>query len=163
MVVLVAASAAAQTTYTMPSSGTQTITTCSGTILDPGGTGNYPSSCNSYLIINPATPGCKVVLEGTYNTESSYDNIDILNGAGTTGTAIASFTGAGTIINPVVSTAASGALTIQFHSDNSIQKSGFVFTEYCICDIDTTCVGSPYQENGKGLRSRSKASFITVP
>ena len=148
MIILAVASASAQTTYTMPSNGAQTITTCSGTVLDPGGTGNYPNSCDGYLIINPATPGCKVVLEGTYNTESSYDYIDILSGAGTSGTAIASFTGSGTITNPVVSTAASGALTIKFHSDQSVQNSGFVFTEYCLCEFDTTCVGTPYQSYG---------------
>ena len=148
MFILAVASVSAQTSYTMPSSGTQTITTCSRTVLDPGGTGNYPSSCDGYLIINPATPGCKVVLEGTYNTESSYDYIEILNGAGTTGSLIASFTGSGTITQPVVSTAASGALTIRFHSDPSVQNSGFVFTEYCLCEFDTTCVGSPYQQYG---------------
>lgn len=131
------------------SGNNSTITSCGTVIYDNGGpTGNYSSNSNNTLVIYPATPGCKVVIEGSYNTESSLDYINIYNGVGTSGTQLASFSGTGSITNPVVSSASSGALTVKFHSDGSVQKSGFVLTEFCICDIDTTCVGSPYQENG---------------
>ena len=265
--VLMAASVCAQASYTMPSSGTNTITACSGVVLDPGGTGNYPSNCNSYLIINPATPGskvrltgtynmesgydyfrvydgtttsgtqlgefqgtgtcdvfslsgplliyfhsdgsvqysgfeleiscidydfytmssssstittcnavvfdnggptgnyssysdntlivypatsgCSVMLTGSYNTESvTYDYIKVYNGAGASGTPLATLGGEGSITTPLVSSAPSGALTIVFHSDGSVQKSGFELMANCLCDIDTTCAGSHYQSYG---------------
>ena len=64
-------------TYTMHESNTSendpyVITACSGHLLDPGGTSDYPNSCDSYVIINPGTSGCKVHLSGNYETESRF-------------------------------------------------------------------------------------------
>ena len=144
LLVLITASVCAQVSYTMPSSGTNTITTCSGVVLDPGGTGNYPNNCNSYLIINPATPGCNVRLTGSYNTESGYDYFRVYDGTTISGTQLGEFEGSGTC--DVFSS--SGSLLIYFHSDVSLQKSGFELTVNCLCDMDTTCVGIPYQAYG---------------
>ena len=44
--ILAVACVSAQT-YTMPSSGTNTITACGGTVLDPGGTSTYANSLSS--------------------------------------------------------------------------------------------------------------------
>ena len=128
LLVLITASACAQASYTMPSSGTNTITACSGVVLDPGGTGNYPSNCNSYLIINPATPGSKVRLTGTYHTESGYDYFRVYDGTTTSGTQLGEFEGTGTC--DVFSL--SGPLIIYFHSDGSVQYSGFELEISCI-------------------------------
>lgn len=87
-------------TYTVPSSGSNTITACSGTVYDCGGTSSYANSCSGYLIINPGTPGCQVHLEGPYNTESCCDHIYIYDGAGTSGTQLGQFQGTGTINVP---------------------------------------------------------------
>ncbi len=126
-----------------------TITGCNTVIYDNGGpTGNYSNYSNNVLHIHPATSGCKVVLTGTYNTENSYDYIRVYNGNSTTGTPIAEFTGSGSINPPIISTASTGYLTVRFHSDGSTTKSGFVLNEFCICEIDTTCVGTPYQLHG---------------
>ena len=128
LLVLITASACAQASYTMPSSGTNTITACSGVVLDPGGTGNYPSNGNSYIIINPATPGSKVRLTGTYHTESGYDYFRVYDGTTTSGTQLGEFEGTGTC--DVFSL--SGPLIIYFHSDGSVQYSGFELEISCI-------------------------------
>ncbi|MCR4873261.1 MAG: hypothetical protein K5885_06910, partial [Bacteroidales bacterium] len=126
-----------------------TITTCNTVIYDNGGpTGNYSNNSNNTLHIHPATSGCKVVLTGTYNTQSSYDYIRVYNGNTATGTPIAEFSGSGTINPPILSTASTGYLTVVFHSNGSSTKSGFELNEFCICEFDTTCVGSPYQLHG---------------
>lgn len=130
LLVLMAVSACAQEVYTMPSNGTNTITACSGVVLDPGGTGNYPSNSDGYLIINPAVPGCKVRLTGSYNTEGSYfvyDYFRVYNGTTTSGTELGYFYGNGTC--DVTST--SGPLLIYFHSDGSVQYSGFELNISC--------------------------------
>ena len=127
-----------------------TITTCGTVIYDNGGpTGNYSSFSDNTLVIYPATSGCSVMITGNYNTESvTYDYIRVYNGAGANGTPLATLGGDGTITTPFISSASSGALTIVFHSDGSVQRSGFEFTANCICDIDTACVGSHYQSYG---------------
>ena len=126
-----------------------TITSCSTIIYDNGGpSNNYSSLSNNTLHIHPATSGCKVVLTGTYNTESSFDYIRVYNGNTSTGTPIAEYSGTGSINPPIVSTASSGYLTVVFHSDGTVQNSGFELTEFCVCEIDTTCVDSPYQLHG---------------
>lgn len=126
-----------------------TITSCSTIIYDNGGpTNNYSSLSNNTLHIHPATSGCKVVLTGTYNTESSFDYIRVYNGNTSTGTPIAEYSGTGFINPPIVSTASSGYLTVVFHSDGTVQNSGFELIEFCVCEIDTTCVDSPYQLHG---------------
>ena len=114
--------------YTMPASGTVTQTTCSGVIRDPGGTSTYPTYCDSYMIIYPATPGCKVHLSGSYVTESNYDYFKVYNGTSTSGTLLGNFSGTGTCNV----TSSSGPLMIYFHSDGSVQQNGFELSINCV-------------------------------
>ena len=130
IVCIFAVACASAQTYTMPSSGTNTITACGGTVLDPGGTSTYANSLNSYLVINPETPGCKVHLSGSYNTESSFDYFYVYDGTTTSGTQLGYFTGTGTCDV----TSQSGSLIIYFHSDGSVTRDGF--------ELSITCVGS---------------------
>lgn len=137
--------------YNVPSSGTQTITTCGGHVLDPGGTSTYSNSCDGYLVVNPATPGCKVKLTGSFNTENNFDYFYVYDGTSASGTQLGYFTGTGTCDV----TSNSGPLTIYFHSDPSVVRDGF--------DLDVTCVGSctcggPYgitTSTGNGVASIS--------
>lgn len=124
--------------YNVPSSGSSTQTLCSGTIYDPGGTGSYSSYCSGYMVINPGTTGCVVHLEGTYNTESSFDYLTIYEGTGTGGTQLARVCGTGTV--DVTST--TGPLTVQFTSDGSVTYSGFQLE--VSCRGGCTCGGAPY-------------------
>lgn len=138
IMLLFASSVHAQTTMNVPSSGSQTITTCNATIYDPGGTGQYPNSCDGYLVIQPANPSCVARLQGTYNTESSFDKIYVYEGVGTGGTAIVNaVSGSGSIDV----TSSVGALTLRFTSDGSVQRDGFAFT--ATCTGGCTCGGSP--------------------
>ena len=132
----------AQSTYTM-SAGTYTITTCSAVIYDNGGpTEVYSSNSDDTLIVYPASTGCKVSLSGTYYTENvSYDYIKIYNGVGTSGTELATLDGNSSVAVPIVSTANNGALTIVFHSDGSIQHSGFEFQVRC---VGSCACGGPF-------------------
>ena len=122
-------SATPSNNFLMPYNGKTTITACNGIIYDNGGpNGDYASYSNDTLIIYPTSSECKVSLNGTYVTESiSYDYIRIYNGAGVSGTLITTLAGSGSISSTITSTAANGALTIVFHSDGSVQKSGFAF------------------------------------
>ena len=137
-------------TYQVPSSGTQTISACSGTVYDPGGTSSYGNSCNGYLIINPATSGCRVNLSGSYNTESSFDYFYIYDGTTTSGTQLGYFTGSGNV--DVTST--SGSLMIYFHSDGSVTYNGF--------ELQVNCVGSCNCGGPFGLTANTGNHTITI-
>ncbi len=123
--------------YNVPSSGTQTVTMCSGTIYDPGGTGNYPNSCSGKLIVNSSSSNCLMHLQGTYNTENSYDHIYIYEGAGTNGTLLGSYMGQGNI--DIITQ--SGTVTISFTSDGSVTYSGFQLSVSCLCGCEN--IGVP--------------------
>ncbi|MDY0089773.1 MAG: CUB domain-containing protein, partial [Flavobacteriaceae bacterium] len=119
--------------YTVPSSGNDSITTCSGTLYDNGGSGgNYASNSNGYTVINPAIAGNYVQVSGTGNTESNWDFLYIYDGAGIGGTLLWSWTnqGTGTFTVPVI-TSVSGALTVHFTSDGSVNYSGFALDINC--------------------------------
>ena len=121
--------------YNMPTSGNHTITTCAMVIYDDGGpTGDYSNSCDSYLTINPATPGNLISIHGTSTTESNYDYLYIYDGAGTGGTLLGTYNGSGLTVPELTST--TGPLTIYFHSDPSVPYAGFELTVTC---ISNTC------------------------
>ena len=121
--------------YNMPSTGNNTITTCAMVIYDDGGpTGDYSNSCDSYLTINPATPGNLISIHGTSTTESGYDYLYIYDGTGTNGTLLGTYDGSSLTVPELTST--TGPLTIYFHSDGSVPYAGFELIVTC---VSNTC------------------------
>lgn len=115
--------------YTVPYSGNNSITTCSGVICDHGGTGNYSTFANGYTVINSSIPGSLVRLTfNSFGLECCCDYVNVYNGAGTGGTLL--FSGNCTTLPPVV-TSITGPLTLQFTSDLSVVSTGFSATISC--------------------------------
>lgn len=121
---------------TAPASNNGTLTTCSGTFYDPGGTGAYGNSLNRVVTICPSTPGQMIQINFTqFDTEAGFDYVTVFNGTGTGGAALLGPLAGGPLTpspNPIVSTAANGCLTIRFTSDGSVTDNGFAFTISCI-------------------------------
>ncbi len=132
--------------FTMPSSGTASYTACSGTVYDPGGTGNYANNVTSTITIYPATPGNMVTLTfSAFNTESGYDGVIVYNGNSTSAPILPSALPAGTdpvncpagsyygttVPAAIASSAADGSLTLTFRSDGLTVKAGFVAAISC--------------------------------
>ena len=110
--------------YNMPTTGTHTITTCSMIIYDDGGpSGDYSNSCDVYLTINPETPGNFVSVYGTSSTESCCDYLRVYDGSSSSGQMLGEYKGENLTIPELTST--TGPLTLYFHSDGSVIKSGF--------------------------------------
>lgn len=123
-------------TYTM-GSGTSscngTVTGCAGTLLDPGGNGNYANNANCTVTFCPSTAGQAVQITFTsFDTESGFDYVSVYNGTGTANTLLAPYSGS-TVPNPAVyqSTAANGCITIKFTSDGSVTYGGFSISISC--------------------------------
>ena len=118
-------------TINMPATGSSSISACDVIIYDNGGaTGDYSSNCDAIMTINPDAPMNLVAIQGTLSTESCCDYLRVYDGPNTSGTLLGEFRDEGQTIQQLVST--TGPLTLQFHSDGSIQKSGFALTVTCI-------------------------------
>ena len=117
----------------MATSGSDTLRTCGAIIYDDGGpTGNYSHSISgSILVVYPSDTLHALSISGTSHTESTYDYLRIYRGIGTEGetlfddygvTALQSF-------GPFRSTT---PITIYFHSDGSVNYSGFELYVNCV-------------------------------
>ena len=118
-------------TYTM-APGAATINTCSGTILDPGGAGDYATSIDVTQTICSTTGECVQLSFTSFGTEACCDNLTLYDGNSTAASIIGVYAGA---TNPgtISTTAASnGCMTLAFHSDGSINGAGFSATIACI-------------------------------
>ncbi|WP_201985264.1 CARDB domain-containing protein [Hymenobacter rubidus] len=123
-------------TYSLPVTGSNTITTCSGTLYDDGGPNNsYSTYANGATTIVPATAGNKVRLQFTsFAVEAYYDHVYIYDGSNISAPLIGSYDSS----NPpttVYGTTASGALTVQLTSDGIGQYSGFAATIGCVTTV----------------------------
>jgi gliding motility-associated-like protein len=115
-----------------------TITSCSGTLLDPGGTGNYPSSSLVTQTICSGTPGSQIQIDfGVLALEqvgsTCYDYIVVYEGTTTTGAPKLFNTCSG---DPSPITSTTGCLTIVFRSDGSSNNSGFSAPYTCVSCSD---------------------------
>jgi len=112
----------AQTPYTMTNGGS--ISACSGTFYDPGGTGNYSGGTSdwTYTICNP-TPGQPIYLQfSSFNLWSnsciwgaSVDELIIYNGPNTSSPLIGSYNNSN---SPGLVTGTNGCITFLFRREN---------------------------------------------
>lgn len=124
----------------VPASGSNSYTVCSGHLYDNGGSAcAYGAGSSGYTVIYPDVAGNKIQLTGNYYTEYNWDFVYIYNGVGDGAPLLYSGSASGiTPIGPFTSTDATGALTVKFTSDGSVQNSGFDFTIACV----VPCVGT---------------------
>ena len=114
----------------MATSGTDTLRSCAAIVYDDGGaTGSYSASCQSTLVILPGTSGSAVVISGTSYTESTYDYLTIYEGEGTNGTQV--WSDYGVSATQTFGPFTGSAFTVVFHSDGSVQYSGFQINVGC--------------------------------
>ena len=115
-------------TYIM-SSGT--ITTCSGTFMDPGGVGNYSDNSNFVQTFCSGTSTCVSITFSSFSVENGYDFLAVYDGPNTSSPQIAGSPFTGTT-NPGTLTCSSGCMTFAFSSDFSIADAGWVGTFSCV-------------------------------
>ncbi len=129
--------------YYVPSSGNSSITTCSGTVTDHGGTSYYSNNANGTLTINPGTSGSKVKLTfSSFSTESGFDKLYVYNGTSTSASLIGTYSGS-SLPSAITATGTTGALTLKFVSDYSTTRAGFQASISCVSGgTDVTVVST---------------------
>lgn len=130
---LVGGTLAAQN-YNMPvgTALASTATTCSGTLRDDGGTGNYANGQNSSYTLLPATAGQYISVTFTaFNTQVTADYLVIYDGPG--GPIIATYSGTPTVPFTITASASNSTrgLTFRFRTNGNTVSSGFQATVSC--------------------------------
>jgi hypothetical protein len=115
--------------FFIPTAGTSSITTCSGTLYDWNGTGTYGNGYNGYMVIYPATAGSMIRISGTSSGESCCDYVQVFQGVN--GALVGQYQ-MGTAIPTITSNAGNGALTVRFVSDGSVTGAGPTINITCI-------------------------------
>lgn len=122
------------TIYEMPSSGTQTITTCGATFTDSGGLdGFYGMEDEATTTILPANAGDRVRLS-FLEFDVSFGYFDIYDGTTTDAPLIGTYEGT---ISPGVITALNpeGALTIYFQAPGFDETEGWIAFISCVTPV----------------------------
>ncbi len=121
--------------YNMPSSGSQTLTGCSGVLYDNGGQGDYTTNFDATTVIS--TGASQIDLSfSVFNIEAGsgstcdYDWIEIYDGPNTSSPLIGRY--CNTTGSPGNITTSGGDVTIVMHSDQSVVYDGFEMTWQCI-------------------------------
>ncbi|MBK8658632.1 MAG: HYR domain-containing protein [Bacteroidetes bacterium] len=161
MFILGSSNVLGQCTYTVPYSGSNSITTCSGTICDHAGTGNYSDNANGYTIIYPGPCNSFVRITGLSSSgESCCDRVVVYNGAGTGAPVLGTYymnTGIPTL------TSTSGPLTIQFISDYSITGAGFSAQISCVgADVTAPTLNSVITNSSCWITDNTHTYTITA-
>jgi PKD repeat protein len=112
-----------------PNPAATTLTTCSGTIYDSGGSGgNYTNDERKVTVISPAGASSVTINFTSFNTEAGYDYVYLYNGNSVNAPLIGKYSGT---TGPGTVTASSGAITVEFRSDCATVSSGYAATWSC--------------------------------
>src|ERR1051325_2391697 len=133
-------------TYNM-SSGT--VTTCTGTFYDSGGTGgsatttnkpgNYADNENKTMTFCSSNAAQSIIITFTaFNVENSFDNLKVYNGPNTGSPLIGTYTG--TTSPGTVYSAPGGCVTFNFKSDGSNNYLGWAATISCGTAPNQDCI-----------------------
>ena len=117
--------------YNMPSTGTQTISTCTGILFDSGGPNNYASNTNVTTVLSPSGATSLSITFTAFDFESGYDYLKIYDGLSASAPLIGSYDG-NNLPNGGTVTANSGSMTLFQTSDVAIEKSGFIANWQCV-------------------------------
>ncbi len=141
-------------TYLMYQGGV--ITTCSGTIYDPGGNNNYNDDLNISTTICSSTGGPFTLTFTQFSTETNWDVLRIFNG-----TTVLAYSG-NSIPPPV--TSMGNCITLVFKSDYSNTSSGFVATISCgtVNSCQTYNQNNPFNPTISGSTSISCGNSTTL-
>jgi len=111
-----------------------TTLTCAGagiTFSDPGGSGPYTVNTSANYTICPDVPGQFVTVSfSSFNLESGFDYLTVINGSGVNDPYIGNYTGS-TLPPTITSSAPDGCLSFMFYSDNLNVAAGWNATVDC--------------------------------
>jgi hypothetical protein len=134
--------------FTVPTSGNNSYSVCSGALYDSGGPNfNFVSDANGYSVLNPSNPGTFLQVNGNYSGDNCCDFLSIYDGAGLSGNLLwSSNLNLGSTIPTITST--TGPLTVLFTSSFAFVGAGFSLNINC---LDTSsCLPTIFISSNQG-------------
>jgi PKD repeat protein len=117
--------------YTVPATGNDLITSCTGMLFDDGGDQNYSNSSNGTITITPAGASSVNLLFHTFNFESGADYLRIYDGPNISSPLIGAFTGTTLPGTSGMLSSTTGSITLQQTSNASNAFAGFSLSFQC--------------------------------
>ena len=114
----------------MPNTGSQTLTSCSGILYDDGGSNNYSNNLNVTTVISPSGATAITLNFTAFNFESNFDYLKIYDGINSSAPLIGSYDGTA-LPNGGSITANSGSITLVESTDQLVNKEGFIASWQC--------------------------------
>ena len=105
-----------------PCDGGATLTADSGSFTDGSGNSNYADNRNCTWLIRPSNGGTVTLSFDSFNTERSYDEVTVYDGANASARELGSFSGTSI---PAAVTSTGNALFVKFTSDSSVNAAGW--------------------------------------
>ena len=134
---LLGSQAVAAQTYSLPLTGTTTVTTCAGTLYDNGGANApYSNYASGGTTIVPATAGNKIRLQfNTFSVDPYYDVVRVYDGSSTAAPLIGEYSNYNLPPASVYATNSAGSLTVVLQSDSYYNLNGFDATISCVTSV----------------------------
>ncbi|MFL2570356.1 MAG: PKD domain-containing protein, partial [Parvicellaceae bacterium] len=110
-----------------------TVNLCSGTFLDPGGTGTYPANSNYEFTICPNGSGLIQLDFTSFDVEGAWDFLTVYDGPSSASPTLGTYDNNVPLLGTVGATNgnASGCLTFVFSSDFTVNLNGWEATISC--------------------------------
>lgn len=128
-------------TFSLPASGAQTVSGCNGIVWDEGNNDNYGNNLNGSLTILP-NGNNKVALDiASFDIEKD-DSLFIYDGSVKNKMKVlGAFSKTTYPLKRFISSDSTGALTLEMHSNNIINRAGFTGTIHCMLAGSITVPG----------------------
>jgi gliding motility-associated-like protein len=140
--------------------GNASVNACSGTILDPGGTGNYPNNASVVQTICSANGTCVRLQFTSFATEATFDRLRVYDGPTTTSELLGSYSGLFNIPAPVESsTASGGCMTLEFTTNGSVGAAGFEAVISCVPCNDPVIIPTGFCDDALPFCSQDGQTF----
>ncbi|MFO7723018.1 MAG: C25 family cysteine peptidase [Bacteroidales bacterium] len=117
--------------FTVPTSGSDLITNCTGMLFDDGGDQNYSNSTNGTVTITPSGASTVNLLFHSFNFEGGADYLKVYDGPNISSPLIGTFTGTSLPGTSGMISSTTGSITLQQTSNASNTFSGFSLTFQC--------------------------------
>ncbi|HRZ48637.1 MAG TPA: C25 family cysteine peptidase, partial [Bacteroidales bacterium] len=117
--------------FTIPATGTNMVTLCSGELTDDGGNQNYSNSSTSTVTVSPAGASSVNLLFTTFNFENNNDFLRIYNGPNTSSPLIGAYTGTSLPGTNGMLSSTTGSITLQQVTNASNTQAGFKLSFQC--------------------------------
>lgn len=118
--------------FRVPTSGSKTITHCTGILQDDGGDNDYSNSTNGIVTISPSGAASVSLFFTEFSFEDGNDFVHIYDGPNVGSPLIGSYTGHSLPGNNGLVVSTTGSITIRQVSNTSITFPGFSLKFHCV-------------------------------